>query len=332
MTRHRFSLLSQVRWSHHSAFHIPVLRKECVDHLMGGDSKRGTTEKRGLYVDCTLGGGGHTAEILRRGGKVIGIDQDLDSIEKVSKDLSSDIEGGNLELVHANFSNLFEILQHSALSSLFGQKADGVLFDLGVSSHQLDRPDRGFSYRFDGELDMRMNYSPRNSSENYRPTALDIVNDSSSEELECILFEYGEEKLSSIIAREIVHSRPIHSTLQLKEVISSVTPGRFEIKTLSRCFQALRIAVNDEISSLEIALEATSDVLVPGGRLVVLSYHSLEDRMVKNLINRKNRGPNVANDQLPFSSLFKKPIVPSRKETKENSRSKSAKLRVGIRL
>lgn len=243
----------------------------------------------------------------------------------------------------------------SHLGKLHDYKVDGVLFDLGVSSHQIDRPERGFTYRFDGDLDMRMNQAAASSEASEGlgqppPTAYDLVNNLSIEELEDLFYSFGDESRYKIIAKEIVLSRPIRKTLELKEAICRVTPGRDEIKTLSRCFQALRIAVNDELGCLEEALSSVQRIVKPGGRLVVLSYHSLEDRLIKDLFNSHRVRPAEKISRFPSShsfipcqehneqpaqvwrSLFKKPVVPSNDEVKTNSRSRSAKMRVAERL
>jgi 16S rRNA (cytosine1402-N4)-methyltransferase len=242
---------------------------------------------------------------------------------------------------------------------------DGALFDLGVSSHQIDQPERGFAHRFHGDLDMRMDQSapPVSSGSNGHTepsitaiTALELINALSVEELDELLAKFGDESRSLIIAREVVLSRPLQTTSDLKEAICRVTPPKYEVKTLSRCFQALRIAVNNELVCLEEALKAVHSVTRPGGRLVVLSYHSLEDRIIKDLFRRHGRvkkvytqnlnrdagrdaagtetGTEVTDKQQQqlWCPVFKKPITPSRRELKENSRSRSAKLRVAERL
>ena len=227
---------------------------------------------------------------------------------------------------------------------------DGALFDLGVSSYQIDIAERGFSYRFDGALDMRMNRSPsRTVEEEVDITAMNIVNNLSTEELHRILRDFGGELRSQIIAQEIVLSRPLVTTKELRDAICAVTPPKHQMKTLSRCFQALRISVNDEMKCLEKALDAVHGILKSNGRLVVLSYHSLEDRVIKNLFLHSNLITSQPNNR--FSSaindgrsekkenttplwrpLFKKPVVPSRQEYKANIRCRSAKLRAAEKI
>ena len=262
-----------------------------------------------------------------------------------------------------------DAVMNSTLGKQYNHRIDGALFDLGVSSHQIDQPDRGFAYRLDGALDMRMNRrvsrTQTESSEGTQEeslTALELINNLSVDELAEIFDKYGDETRSQAIAREIVLSRPLSTTADLKQAICSITPTKYEIKTLSRCFQALRIAVNNELSCLEVALRAVHTLTRPGGRLVVLSYHSLEDKMIKDLLRgygherrvekankyaahhkakeeqsqQQSHSPHTPSPPSSPSPLwrpvFKKPVVPSRRELKLNSRSRSAKLRVAERV
>jgi 16S rRNA (cytosine1402-N4)-methyltransferase len=263
----------------------------------------------------------------------------------------------------------------SALAKKHNYRIDGALFDLGVSSHQIDQPERGFAYMSEGKLDMRMNQSSEVVSEegseegseevseegsegaSKRVTALELVNNLSLDELEEILLKFGDEPLARVIATEIVLTRPLTTTTHLKDSICAVIPPKYQIKTLSRCFQALRIVVNNELSVLEEALAGVARVTKRGGRLVVLSYHSLEDRVIKDLF--RQHGTKVKKKRVCSSDgssgssgsdgggssdtsssetvkqwrpLFKKPIVPTREELKRNSRSRSAKLRVAERV
>jgi len=300
-------------------YHIPVMPLEAVDSL--------SIRLGGIYIDGTLGGGSHSAIILTRlqkTGRLIGIDQDLDAINATRKWLE-------IETVHDNFHNLPQILQEKGID-----KIDGVLLDLGVSSYQLDTPERGFSYRLPGELDMRMN------QESGCLTAADIINSYTEEQLVNIFFTYGEERFSRRIARAIVEQRPIATTLQLSEIIERATPRRKpgNPHPAMRCFMALRIAVNNELNPLEEALTSIVDCLNPGGRIAVISFHSLEDRIVKQCFNRL-AVPCVCPRDIPYCVcgklpqlrvLTKKPILPSTEELERNSRAHSAKLRVGEKI
>ncbi len=280
--------------------HIPVLLEESTDLLLGNGGR--------LYVDCTIGLGGHTRRILEKNPQafVIGIDRDPYALEMAQENLK-DFEG-RYSLYHANFSDLDEVLKMEGLLQV-----DGFLFDLGVSMLQLKSP-RGFSFQRDEPLDMRMNPEDRLS-------AYQVVNSYSERDLERILKEYGEEPYAKRIARAIVLARakkPIETTLELVEIITSVLPykgGR--IHPATRVFQAIRIEVNEELKSLEIALRKTLDFLRSSGRVVVVSFHSLEDRIVKNFMKKH------------LKPLTKKPIKPTMEEMKKNPASRSAKLRAG---
>lgn len=323
-----------------ACYHIPVLKDQCADNLC--------VVKGGLYVDCTLGGGGHCLEILKRGGHVIAIDQDMNAIDEATRQLCEYILSGNLELHHTNFKNLVSVVQSSSLVRRYRSDllVDGVLFDLGVSSFQIDNPSRGFAYRFDNcPLDMRMNQS---SSTHETLTAEHVVNNLDTAALEKVLRTYGEEPRSRSIAREIVASRPISTSGDLVNIVTRLVPQRFAIKTLARCFQALRIEVNQEMECLDIALSSVHNIVRPGGRLVFLSYHSLEDRKVKQLFKRFSNSPASLSDEDKDESLklstakdetnrlwrrvVKKAIGPDCQEIERNSRARSAKLRVGERL
>lgn len=285
----------------------------------------------GTYVDCTLGGGGHSKRILERiqpGGKLIGIDQDFKAINYCRNFLNG--YDAELLLVHTNFFHLKKVVSESV---------DGIIFDLGVSSPQLDQAERGFSYMQDAPLDMRMNRE-------IFQTAKDIVNKYSEEDLNKIIWEYGEERWAKRIAKFIVQERieqGIETTGQLVEIIKKAIPAgarREGPHPAKRTFQALRIAVNDELNVLEKALQDAVDLLKPQGRLVVISFHSLEDRIVKKLF-RKNSLACTCPPEFPvcqcrgipiLKSVVKKPIIANLEEIQNNPRARSAKLRVAEKL
>jgi 16S rRNA (cytosine1402-N4)-methyltransferase len=304
-----------------SSYHIPVMRKECCSYL--------NIEEGKVFVDCTLGGGGHSQAILENGGKVIAIDQDPDAIKYASNRLKSYLMNGQLEIVQTNFRSIKEVVQKSTLAKQ--GKVDGVLMDLGVSSYQIDEPTRGFAFGAYGPLDMRMN-RPHNENDSQRVgrKAEDVLNTVSTEELADILYNYGEETRSRQIARDIVLSRPLNTTQDLVEIINRITPFKQRPKTLAKCFQALRIYVNDEIGALKDALIDIPAIMNTEGRLVVMSYHSLEDRLIKNLFKYGN----IAGDESsledvrnPWSLLTKKAVAASEEEVALNRRARSAKLR-----
>lgn len=306
--------------------HIPVLLNECLDGL--------SIIPDGIYVDATLGRGGHSEEILKRlnSGLLIGIDRDETAILETSKRLKA--YDNRFTAVRGNFRELGTILDNLGI-----KKINGILFDLGVSSPQLDDADRGFSYMRDAPLDMRMDRSDSIS-------ASVVVNKWPFEELRRILFEYGEERYAPQIASAIVKRRSekeIQSTMELVDVIRSAMPAkalREKQHPAKRSFQAIRIAVNDELNAIQDALNASVDKLVLGGRLCVISFHSLEDRIAKNVISAHENGCTCPKD-LPIcacgfvktlKSVSRKPIMPSEKEIEENPRSRSAKLRVAERV
>jgi len=276
-------------------YHEPVLLKESIDGLaIKGD---------GIYVDATFGGGGHAKEILERlkkKGKLYGFDQDEDAA--INK-----IDDKRFELIPYNFKHLKRFLRfYKAIP------VDGILADLGVSSHQIDSPERGFSNRFDSLLDMRMD-------QNLQNTAADILNNYSAQELQDIFSKYGEIRNSRTIAQRIVSARKkelIKGVAQLKELVNPIVRGNRN-KYYAQLFMALRIEVNDELGALKQLLAQSAEVLKEGGRLVVLSYHSLEDRLVKHFIKDGN-----------FKAINKKLIMASEEEIKSNPRARSAKLRI----
>lgn len=302
-----------------SDYHIPVLWKSVLEGLV--------TDPCGVYVDATLGGGGHTAALLDTldpSGRVLAIDRDPDAIEAAGKRLADDAESGRLVTVRGRFADL----DRHAGSKGF-ESVDGVLLDIGVSSHQFDRPERGFSHRFKAPLDMRMD--PRQET-----TAADLVNGLSASDLADLIYQYGEETASRRIARKIVDERPIETTTDLAAAVRSSVPTRLEAKTLSRVFQALRIAVNDELGELERALQAASRIVRTGGRLVVISYHSLEDRRVKRFMRSGNfegtvRKDLYGNPLTPWTPVERSSVRPDEQEIEQNPRARSASLRIAER-
>lgn len=298
--------------------HKPVLLHEVVTAL--------AVQPGGRYVDCTLGGGGHAAAILEHstpGGQLLGIDADPEAIHLASARLAEYQDSALL--VNDNFSNLGNICRRYSFIPVHG-----ILFDLGLSTYQLEDDPRGFSFQQDAELDMR--FGPGQET-----TAADIVNKTSETELALILQEYGEERFSRRIARRIVQERPITTTLQLASVVEAAVGGRHgKINPATRTFQALRIAVNRELESLEIALTQTIAVLGEGGRLVVISYHSLEDRIVKHFMQKESSDcicpPNIpecrCGHKASLRVLTRRIIVPTEEEIHDNPRSRSAKMRV----
>jgi 16S rRNA (cytosine1402-N4)-methyltransferase len=302
--------------------HVPVLLEEAVQAL---DPRAG-----GLYVDATFGAGGYTRALLDRGVKVIALDRDPSAIQAGAELMAS--SSGRLELIEARFGDLDEVAKHLRVEA-----ADGAVFDLGVSSVQLDEAARGFSLRFDAPLDMRMGKSGR--------SAADILRDENESTIADILFHFGEERAARRIARAIAADRkikPFASTLELAGLVARVAPARRGELThpATRAFQALRIAVNDELAELVRGLLAAERLLKPGGRLAVVTFHSLEDRIVKQFLGvRSGRGRAVSR-RLPgepaeaeptFDAPRGQPIEPSEAEARSNPRSRSAKLRFAVR-
>lgn len=300
-------------------YHEPVLLQECLDALNIRDDH--------VYVDATLGGGGHTEAILASGKNIrlIAFDQDQDAIDHCREKFGDKYK--NLTLVHDNFSNFWTGV---ALQRI--KRIDGILFDLGVSSYQINEPEKGFSFSLEGRLDMRMN---RNSE----LSAYEVVNNFSQEDLHHIFREYGEEREAYKIAKKIVETRKtrkIETTLQLAEVIDQAIKSHQKMKAKARIFQAIRIYLNDEINVLQTALNDAVNILNPGGRLAVISYHSLEDRVVKNLLRYHEKicicPPSfpkcVCDKKSTLKIITKKPIVPGSDEIARNPRARSAKLRI----
>ncbi|MBP7810638.1 MAG: 16S rRNA (cytosine(1402)-N(4))-methyltransferase RsmH [Bacteroidia bacterium] len=298
-------------------YHIPVLLQACVDSLQ--------INPNGIYVDLTFGGGGHSKEILKhlsKDGKLISFDQDADAAKNVPDD-------NRIIFVQQNFRHLKNYLRLNGIT-----KVDGILGDLGVSSHQFDVAERGFSIRMDAELDMRMNQSSDLS-------AYEVVNEYDEKQLTFIFRTYGELDNAFKLAKAIIEARsaePIKSINEFKQAIKSCTPKFEENRYLAKVFQAIRMEVNQEMEALKECLTQCVEVLKPGGRLVVMSYHSLEDRLVKNIMKTGNIEGKEEKDIIfgtstkVFKLLGSKPTVPTDEEIKNNSRARSAKLRVAEKL
>ena len=298
-------------------YHVPVLLNESINGL--------SIKPSGTYVDLTFGGGGHSKLILDKlnlTGKLFSFDTDNSAINenKIKKD--------NFYLIESNFKFFDLHIKEKGIN-----KVDGILADLGVSSHQIDNKERGFSYIGNNRLDMRM--STKNDL-----SAAEVLNNYDQDSLQNILFEYGDIKNSKIIAREIIsyrNKKRIRNNEDLLEAIQNISEKKLSYKFLSKLYQAIRIEVNDEINSLREILEKSVDFLNRSGRLVIISYHSIEDRLVKNFINKSSFNSDYKKDLYGrkvefFRSINKKPIVPKEEEIDLNSRSRSAKLRIGERL
>ena len=320
--------------------HTSVLLQECIDGL--------NIQPDGLYIDGTLGGGGHSFEIAKRltqGGVLIGIDQDEEALSAAGERLF--VYSDRVRLVHDNYENMenavrsfleetaFSVVQREEGQDKISGTVDGILLDLGVSSYQLDNPERGFSYRTDAPLDMRMDRTADFS-------ARDIVNTYSAQELTRILRDYGEEKCAAKIAANIVKERetaPIETTGRLAQIVERSIPMKMRERGGNPCkrtFQAVRIACNRELEVLEDTLDTMIDMLKPGGRLCIITFHSLEDRIVKNAF-RRNEKPCICPPEFPVCVcgrvskgrvITRKPILPGKEELAQNRRSASAKLRI----
>ncbi len=298
-----------------SEYHIPVLLEESINGL--------NLQPNGIYVDVTYGGGGHSLRILEQleGGKLVAFDQDDDALQNL-------IDDERLIFVNHNFKFLKNFLRYHGIS-----KVDGILADLGVSSHDFDQPDRGFSFRFDGQLDMRMNQSAAKD-------AVTVINEYDTVKLGEMFREYGEIQNWRNLSQTIEQARAtqrIVTVTQFLNAISRCVPAKIEKKYLAQVFQALRIEVNNEMDALKAFLESTLELLNPGGRLVVISYHSLEDRMVKNFmrsgrIDGKTEQDFFGHYHLPLEVITRKVIVPDEEETRRNPRARSAKLRIAERI
>lgn len=296
-------------------YHQPALLHESIEGLSINPS--------GIYADLTFGGGGHSRvilDMLNNDGRLIAFDQDEDSLQNTIGD-------ERFTLVNENFRFLKNFLRlHKALP------LDGILADLGISSHQIDTPERGFATRFDGPLDMRM-------ARNQGVTASLLVNTYPEEKLRDIFKLYGELSNARQLAAAIVQARthPITTTTELKEAIKSCLPANYENKILAQVFQAIRIEINDEMGALQAMLKQCADVLKPGGRLVIISYHSLEDRLVKNFMKSGNMDGMLEKDFYgniiaPLKPVTRKPITPASVELASNPRSRSAKLRIAQKI
>lgn len=303
--------------------HISVLLDETIDSL--------NIKPTGIYVDGTLGGGGHSLEICKRlgeGGRLIGIDQDMDAIAAATKRLEAYKD--KVDIIHSNYQDIESCMRELSIGGV-----DGIVLDLGVSSYQLDNVDRGFTYREDTPLDMRMDQSQSR-------TAKDIVNNYSEMDLFRVIRDYGEDNFAKNIAKHIVKARedgPIETTGQLNEIIKAAIPAKVRQGTghpSKKTFQAIRIELNHELEVLENSIDKMIELLNPGGRLSIITFHSLEDRIVKNIF-RRNMNPCTCPPSFPVCTcgqapkgkiITRKPIIPSEEEIADNKRAKSSKLRV----
>ncbi len=303
--------------------HISVLLDETIDSL--------NIKPTGVYVDGTLGGGGHSLEICKRlgeGGRLIGIDQDMDAIAAATKRLEAYKD--KVDIIHSNYQDIESCMRELSIGGV-----DGIVLDLGVSSYQLDNVDRGFTYREDTPLDMRMDQSQSR-------TAKDIVNNYSEMDLFRVIRDYGEDSFAKNIAKHIVKARedgPIETTGQLNEIIKAAIPAKVRQGTghpSKKTFQAIRIELNHELEVLENSIDKMIELLNPGGRLCIITFHSLEDRIVKNIF-RRNMNPCTCPPSFPVCTcgqapkgkiITRKPIIPSEEEIADNKRAKSSKLRV----
>lgn len=307
-----------------AVYHKPVLKEKVVQYLI--------TNRSGTYIDGTLGTGGHAERILEElneGGNLLGIDKDIDSI-KISQQRLRRF-GKKVKFFHQSYSQIPELL-----NSLNLKKINGVILDLGLSTYQLGDPERGFSYSSDGPLDMRFDQKEDKK-------ALNVINEYKVEELTRIFKEYGEERFSKRIAQAVVQNRKVkrvETTKELKDIVKSILKTRNDIKTLSRIFQALRIEVNDELLTLKKGLKDGIEVLTPGGRLCVISYHSLEDRIIKEKFLELSKGCVCPSDfpvcicggKKTLQVLTRKPVRADEKEMRNNPKARSAKLRAAEKL
>lgn len=302
-----------------TGYHVPVLCKAVVSGLI--------TNPDGVYVDSTVGGGGHTAALLDAlgsGGRVIGIDRDADALAETTTRLGDALGRGRLVLVRGDFADLSRLVHEAGFDTV-----DGILMDLGVSSHQFDEATRGFSFRSPGPLDMRMD-------DRAGVSAWEVVNEWDERTLRLALSRYGEEPRAVRIARTIVGARPIPDTTALADVVRSCVPVQDELKTLARVFQGIRIEVNGELDSLERALEQATSIVRPGGRLAVISYHSLEDRRVKRYLRYGNfEGTPIRSFmgdlESPWTEVLRNGIEADEIEVRLNPRARSARLRLAER-
>jgi 16S rRNA (cytosine1402-N4)-methyltransferase len=283
--------------------HLPVMAEEAIEYL--------NVKKGKWYVDCTLGAGGHSQKILEKGGRVLGIDQD-EEILTLAKEGLSDYQK-RIVFEKIDFRQVSEAIKKHKIKEVFG-----VLYDLGLSSYQIEKDVRGFSFQREGPLDMRMDLSKTTK-------CADILNRGREKELAKILFEYGEERMNRRIAREIVKNRPIQTTTELADLVARAIGRRGKIHPATRTFQALRIAVNDELVALTESLDNIFPYVTSNGRIVVISFHSLEDRIVKRRFKEWQK-------EEVFKVLTKKPLRPALEEVQMNPRARSAKLRGGEKV
>lgn len=293
--------------------HQPVLLEEAVSHLI--------TDPGGIYIDATLGGGGHSKKILAEldsDATLLGIDQDDEALDAARERIGDD---HRFKTIKGNFGYLNRLLP----PGLRG-KISGLLLDLGVSTHQITEPERGFSFQKEGPLDMRMG--------NLRGiTAYQVVNEYSYEDLRDIIFHYGEERKSREIARAIIDNRPVETTTELRKIVEGLVPDRYQIKSVARVFQGIRIEVNRELDMLRNVLEQSLDMVKPNGRIVAISYHSLEDRLVKRFFKAGNFEGKIekdfyGNDLSPIKEISDGIITPTDEEIERNPAARSAKMRV----
>ncbi len=297
--------------------HEPVLLAESVAHLV--------TDPNGIYVDATLGGGGHAKEILSRlnnNGQLIGIDQDDQAITAARSYIGSD---ARFSTIKGNFGYLSRLIPAELNGSI-----SGILFDLGVSTHQISEAERGFSFQKEGPLDMRM-------SNLQGVTAYQVINEYSYKQLRDVIYHYGEERMSRQIAHAMIDARPVETTNQLRSIVESVVQGPHQIKSIARVFQGVRIEVNRELDMLRAGLKQSLKILEAGGRIVAISYHSLEDRIVKRFFKAGNHKGVIQKDFYgnpisPIQSLSDGIITPSANEIKRNAAARSAKMRVAEKL
>ncbi len=299
------------------SYHRPVMLKECIEALQ--------IDPEGIYVDVTFGGGGHSMKILEqlKGGRLIAFDQDEDARQQADR-----IKSRSFTFCQTNFMYMKRYLKLNGVTQV-----NGILADLGISSHQIDSPARGFSTRFDGPLDMRMDQTQSQ-------TAADVLNDYSEDQLHKLFGMYGELKNAKTAARMVAQQRvnkPFARTEDLKAALQSIAPRGKENKYFAQVFQALRIEVNTEMKALEDFLHQCGEVMAPGGRLVVMSYHSLEDRMVKNYMIKGKVFGEVekdfyGNEIKPFQTVGRKPVEATEEEVAGNSRARSAKLRIAEKI
>jgi 16S rRNA (cytosine1402-N4)-methyltransferase len=298
-------------------YHIPVMINECVEGL--------NIKSDGIYVDATFGGGGHSREIIKHveTGLLFGVDQDADAGIN-----AEGLNDGRFTFIEANFRHLSRYLKLAGIESI-----DGLLADLGVSSHQINEPDRGFSTRFDGKLDMRMD-------RNQELTAEKVINYYPGRDLQEVLGKYGEIRNARTLAEHIIRARidaPVRTTGELVNILKRFVPPNRQNKYFAQVFQALRIEVNDELGALRDLLEQSADLLNKEGRLVIMAYHSLEDRLIKNFIKTGDFGGNEIKDIYghsikPFKAINRKPIMASLQEIKGNNRARSARLRIAEKI